>query len=570
MSFILNIPYFIKPVLLNMLFNKKFWIQTVHYLCFIGAIHKGDCGVHEYHYVFEPCFEQGELCSIRANLYINNYQYLEELYSLHPGNPLSETIQNIKVLTPNLVLRCENKHRYILRATKEYRGNVAQISYDIKVPKNLDSPFQSGLCPDVIYLNAQEALLCPAFYYVKNPIKASVTWYNLPAGWTAAGSQGVEETQYFEGAAVDLKHCYFIAGEWDFQSIKIEMTNVVVACHKALTIATDKLMHSVKQIVLANYNFIPSFYHPPFYLFAFMENKKSLQYGGRAYHNGSFIILPKGISSVELNRLMAHEYFHQWNPSAFYGRGAYSHGSRWFTEGLTDYYANLLCFRQGLITPNHWLDFTNRAIQQYYSSELLQSDNKELKDVFSKKYHSFPYEKGLVLALYINQKIKEYNAAYSLDDFFKKLLLYTNTTKQKLSFTSIITVLANYVSKDILEEIYAIVKQGKVMSLNAFTLGDGVDTIDQSIKSLWTVGINLEQSLKQGYITFVKPLSAAEHAGLYRGQKIFSGKIENNLLVITVERKGQSETVTIPLYKTITFPRYKLQNSGLLMQNWSK
>ena len=58
----------------------------------------------------------------------------------------------------------------------------------------------------------------------------------------------------------------------------------------------------------------------------------------------------------------------------------------WFTEGFTDYYANLFLLRAKLITLKEYLQRYNKKLTAYYSSSARSATLKQVEENFWKNH----------------------------------------------------------------------------------------------------------------------------------------------------------------------------------------
>ena len=159
--------------------------------------------------------------------------------------------------------------------------------------------------------------------------------------------------------------------------------------------------------------------------------------------------------------LVSHEFFHLWNvkrirPDAL-GPFDYTQENYtkllWVAEGITDYYADLVLRRAGLISESEFLSATARAMQNLQNTpgRLEQSVEESSFDAWVKYYRQDEnsvnsqvsyYDKGALLGLLLDLEIrKRSNGAKSLDDvmrylwveFFKKNRNYGPADFQKAS-----------------------------------------------------------------------------------------------------------------------------------------
>jgi predicted metalloprotease with PDZ domain len=157
--------------------------------------------------------------------------------------------------------------------------------------------------------------------------------------------------------------------------------------------------------------------------------------------------------------LVSHEFFHLWNvkrirPDALgpfdYTKENYTK-LLWVAEGITDYYADLLVLRAGLITENEYLTATARAIQTLQNTPGRKEQTVEDSsfDTWIKFYRQDEnsinsqvsyYDKGAILGLLLDLEIRQRSKnGKSLDDvlrylyveFFKKNRNYTPADFQK-------------------------------------------------------------------------------------------------------------------------------------------
>jgi predicted metalloprotease with PDZ domain len=139
--------------------------------------------------------------------------------------------------------------------------------------------------------------------------------------------------------------------------------------------------------------------------------------------------------------LVSHEFFHLWNvkrirPDAL-GPFDYTQENYtkvlWVAEGITDYYADLVLRRAGLISESEFLTATARAMQNLQNTpgRLVQSVEESSFDAWIKYYRQDEnsinsqvsyYDKGALLGLLLDLEIRKRSAgAKSLDDVMRYL-----------------------------------------------------------------------------------------------------------------------------------------------------
>jgi predicted metalloprotease with PDZ domain len=151
--------------------------------------------------------------------------------------------------------------------------------------------------------------------------------------------------------------------------------------------------------------------------------------------------------------LVSHEFFHLWNvkrirPDAL-GPFDYTQENYtkllWVAEGITDYYADVVLRRAGLITEAEYLTAQARAIQtlQNTPGRHEQSVEESSFDTWIKFYRQDEnsinsqvsyYDKGAIVGLLLDLEIRKRTAgAKSLDDVMRQL--YTEFFKKNRNYT---------------------------------------------------------------------------------------------------------------------------------------
>jgi predicted metalloprotease with PDZ domain len=139
--------------------------------------------------------------------------------------------------------------------------------------------------------------------------------------------------------------------------------------------------------------------------------------------------------------LASHEYFHAWNGKRLrpvelgpfdYENEVYTRGL-WLVEGLTDYYADLMLARAGVVTGNELLDALSAQIRNLQTTpgRLEQSVEMASYDAWIKYYRSDEntpntaisyYVKGAVVGFLLDAHIRRLtNGSRSLDEVMRLL-----------------------------------------------------------------------------------------------------------------------------------------------------
>jgi len=169
--------------------------------------------------------------------------------------------------------------------------------------------------------------------------------------------------------------------------------------------------------------------------------------GGALEHRNSTVIMDSRepdytrAEYVDWLSTAAHEYFHAWNVKRLrpvelgpfdYESEAYTR-ALWFIEGVTDYYAQLLLARAGVVTQDEYLELLSGTIRSLQTTpgRLVQSAEMASFDAWIKYYRpdeNSPnssvsyYAKGAVIGFLLDAKLRRLSGgATSLDTVMARL-----------------------------------------------------------------------------------------------------------------------------------------------------
>ncbi|XLM33615.1 MAG: M61 family peptidase [Rickettsia africae] len=161
--------------------------------------------------------------------------------------------------------------------------------------------------------------------------------------------------------------------------------------------------------------------------------------------------------------LLAHEHLHNWTGKKI--RNNLERLNYWWSEGFTDYYSRVLALRSSVITLEEFVEEFNKFFENYYLSPVINEPNNLIETDYWQDYavQRLPYYRGFVLALYLDNFIKENNKSKSLDNVM--LDLFKTSKEQEFSSDYFKTIVKNYVPKGIDKEINEYIEQGKTIDL---------------------------------------------------------------------------------------------------------
>jgi predicted metalloprotease with PDZ domain len=120
--------------------------------------------------------------------------------------------------------------------------------------------------------------------------------------------------------------------------------------------------------------------------------------------------------------LIAHEHFHLWNGEVAHPAASVPEGeTKWFSEGFTDYYADLTLLRAGVLDEAALAERVNDRIREYLANPHARTATSALlgeRYWVSQDYNRLPYVKGALAALLMDLRIRQRSGGgRSLDDF---------------------------------------------------------------------------------------------------------------------------------------------------------
>jgi predicted metalloprotease with PDZ domain len=293
----------------------------------------------------------------------------------------------------------------------EARGNrPVAIAYDLK--KDWTGPlvgplqFHAVLMPEYFEFTGSNALV-----RLKQEDGAEETanfdWSGLPSAWALATSFGTSETgtettqrcQTYSGQSQKVNDGLYAGGDYRIHHFQIGQRPAVLAVRGKWKFTDEDAMADIAKTV----GIVRDFWQEddfPYYLVTltpYEENRSGTD--GSEFTNAFWLFLqPDGSVRADLP-LIAHESFHAWDPKKMGLLAGEDYGeTKWFKEGFTEYYAQLLTYKAGVRSEADYVGSMNKDLLRFS-----QSDSE--------------YVRGRVIALWLDGEIRrESGGKDSLDD----------------------------------------------------------------------------------------------------------------------------------------------------------
>ncbi|WP_159821004.1 M61 family metallopeptidase [Colwellia sp. 20A7] len=196
------------------------------------------------------------------------------------------------------------------------------------------------------------------------------------------------------------------------------------------------------------------------------DNSHSLS--GVALTNTYWIQATETEPESNLVNSMMHEFIHSWNPNSMGEIELNNLNLQWFVEGFTEYAALQLSLDSNIISRKEFNSKINEALVGLVTSDFSKLTSVEYTTLYnsspiwlggSDSFYRVPYWKGVLLALYWDEKLRSQNRKLTIFNLFDKLSSPNFLEEHpKLNEESIISALdeigLEHAGKDINEFIF--------------------------------------------------------------------------------------------------------------------
>lgn len=283
----------------------------------------------------------------------------------------------------------------------------------------------------------------------------------------------------------------------------------------------------------------------------------SLSLGGTGRSDAFVLQVSEDAELPSLRHLLAHEYFHTWNPRhlGFEQPDVPEGGDKWFSEGFTEFYTWRLLLRAGLYSLEEFVADWNAALLEYDTSPARSEPNSRIIADYWNDHAvgRLPYRRGPLLAAIWDARLRAAtNGARDLDDVLLAMRKQVRAEPEaKLAAGQ--RFLATYKQlggPDLAADFATFIEQGTPIELPADVFGDCVQ-VESRPRPVFERGWDPEATSKAGnVITGLRKGSAAHRAGLRDGMQIverIAGEAGDSTIAYVLKvRDGKRE-------RTITF-----------------
>ena len=269
--------------------------------------------------------------------------------------------------------------------------------------------------------------------------------FTLPAGWQVATAlRGTGSGPYTAASYHELADAETFIGKYSLDSLQVDGKSIRIAVWPgdAYPASVQRNMRATLEKIAKTENAL--FGGPPYdhYTVFFNVIREPISFGGGLEHSASqFDIMPQGGFADAAGNfgdfmipLMSHEYFHLFNvkrirPDAMWPYDYHAEQYTpllWWSEGVTDYYADLTNLRSGLWTTERFLENAGDDMRQVESAPEPWSEEDGsvatwINEVFVNSSQLY-YPKGSLTGLLLDASIRDAtDNRHSLDDVMRAL-----------------------------------------------------------------------------------------------------------------------------------------------------
>ncbi len=372
--------------------------------------------------------------------------------------------------------------------------------------------------PDWFFVDTDSAL---PTVHGHDAAPARLRWKGWPSGF-AVDSSFVERPDLTETA---MGGGLLIGGR-DLRIVRAD--EVRLAIHGRFdNVDNPVLAQDLRTILRAERGFFGETDHAPYLIAAATLTREDGEaFSGTGKQDAFGLTVTPGLSLDQLRPYLAHEFFHAWNPTRL--GGPESASSRyWFSEGFTDFYMRRILVREGLITPQAFVDLWNGMLRAYATSPARNLTGEEAGRAFwtDRFAEKLPYQRGALLAALWDERLRAKGS--SLDAVIRAQARTAANKTEKTSAIDLFIAQAAKAGLDVRPDIAAFAERGEsiVLPSTAFApCADVVEVIEPVFDLGFTPTVGNDGVRK---VTALVSDSPAARAGL-RGDEVILDKLSGN------------------------------------------
>lgn len=385
-------------------------------------------------------------------------------------------------------------------------------------------------------------------------------WRNLPSNWSIANSFGIQEVkQELNTSLFSLRLGLFVGGEISITKSKDTENAPYIAMLNSEQLSQDRLLPLLHTIVESQRDFWNDhdFSH---FLVAILPSDIQQGIRAEAKLNAFIAFFPPLLNEEDWKSLawvLTHEHFHTWNPFKMLPFIPQDFDSlAWFTEGFTEYYTAILCYRTQILNFDEYVKEINNFLYSYYTSPFRNVTNDHFQKERWKdpRMQLLPYQRGFLMALFWDSKIRQRTKEkYSLDNVMHDLLQRAKKTGNPPLIGDIQEIIGKYLedTEESVQDIQDHIIIGKTIVPLSYISKGQID-----IQWCEYMGFNLKLTEEKGIVKGVIENSNAYRAGLRNGQEFQHFYRNNENITVIVNENMSDREISYASNDDILIPQY--------------
>lgn len=255
-----------------------------------------------------------------------------------------------------------------------------------------------------VAFNQTNALVYPE-HVAGSTVLLQVQWSGLPDDWRIVSSVGSKAWCSVPMSWRELSAAFFAAGDFRLVAPPSAMDGITIATQGRWRFSDGEFARLVASLWRAE----TAFWQGPAFDRAFVLLLPLADTGtvaGTAFAAGFFAVSDTAATLEPIGRLLAHELFHLWNGQRMTA-AADEVPYKWFTEGITDYYADRFFRAVGQYSDSAYRGRVNAVLREYYASPARRSTRAAVAARYwtDAGVQQYPYAQGYVFALYLEANL---------------------------------------------------------------------------------------------------------------------------------------------------------------------
>lgn len=251
--------------------------------------------------------------------------------------------------------------------------------------------------------------------------------------------------------------------------------------------------------------------------------------GGSGLADAFVLSVARNAQLPELRHLLAHEYFHSWNPARLGGpiTEETDMTGKWFGEGFTELYAFRMMLRSGIGGLEDFVASWNEILLAYATSPVRNAPAARVAAEYwsNGDISKLPYRRGQLLAALWERNLREVTrGARTLDDVLRAMAARAAATADQSTLPPAAAlfplIYAELGGPSIADDVERYLTRGETIELPADTFGPCLRVVKRTQPTFERGWDPEATSTNDNHLTGLRVGSPAYRAGLREGMKI--------------------------------------------------